>query len=106
MRRCLVAASGEGAGRTMDAMSNLATGDRSATRDEVVAARKTLRQLAHRHGLSQPRVDAVGTVIVHSDAPGYSAVMRYADAAAKTVGAWVNVITDDAPAAQVEAEAL
>lgn len=87
-------------------MSNLATGDRSATRDEVVAARKALRQLAKRHGLTRPRVDATGTVIVHSDAPGYAAVMHYADAAARAVGAWVNVITDDAPAARVDAEAL
>jgi ABC-type sugar transport system substrate-binding protein len=90
----------------MNAMSNLATGDRSATHTEVLAARKALRQLARRHGLSHPRVDAVGTVIVHSDDPGYAAVMRYADAAAKAVGAWVNVITDDALAAQVDSEAL
>ncbi|MGH9057623.1 MAG: hypothetical protein ACRDYY_17450 [Acidimicrobiales bacterium] len=87
-------------------MSNLAVGDRSATRAEVLAARKVLRQLARRHGLSDPRVDVAGTVIVHSSDPGYAALMRYADAAAKTVGAWVNVISDDAPAAQVDTEEL
>jgi len=90
----------------MNAVPNLAPGDRSATRSEVLAARKALRQLARRHGLSEPRVDAVGTVIVHSDDPGYAPVMRFADAAAKTVGAWVSVITDDAGAAQVDTEAL
>lgn len=87
-------------------MSNLATGDRTATRGEVLAARTVLRQLAMRHGLSEPRVDAAGTVIVHSDEPGYGPLMRYADAAAKAVGAWVTVITDDAAAAQVDTEAL
>jgi hypothetical protein len=89
-----------------NAMSNLATGDRTATRAEVLAARKVLRQLAQRHGLSQPRVDVAGTVIVHSSDPGYAALMRYADAVSKTIGAWLNVITDDAPAAQVDTEDL
>jgi hypothetical protein len=96
----------QGLNGTMCSVSNLITGDRSATRNEVLAARKILRQLAERQGLSDPRVDALGTVIVHSDEPGYAPLMRYADAAAKAVGAWVNVITDDAAAAQVSAEAL
>ena len=30
-----------------------------------------LRQLAGRHGLSRPRIDVAGAVIVHSDEPGY-----------------------------------
>ena len=90
----------------MSAMSNLMAADRSATRAEVLAARKPLRELAGRHGLTEPRVDAAGTVIVHSDEAGYASVMRYADASAKTVGVWVNVITDDVPAAQVDTEAL
>lgn len=87
-------------------MSNLATGDRSATRAEVLAARSALRQLAGPYGLSRPRVDITGTVIVHSSDPGYAALMRFADAAAKTIGVWVNVITDDAPAAQVDTDEL
>jgi len=91
----------------MSAMSNLATGDRSATRAEVLAARSALRQLAGRYGLSHPRVDVAGTVIVHTTDPGYATLMRYAEAAAKTIGAWVNVISDDAPAAQqVDTEQL
>lgn len=90
----------------MSAVSNLATGDRSATKAEVLAARGVLRQLARRHGLSHPRVDVAGTVIVHSSHAGYAALMGYADAAAKTIGVWVNVITDDAPAAQVDTEEL
>jgi len=35
---------------TMNVISNVATGDRTATRDEVLAARSALRQLAARHG--------------------------------------------------------
>lgn len=91
---------------TMRVMSNLMMGDRSATSAEVLAARGVLRQLAERHGLVEPRVDAAGTVVVHSDDPGYGPLQRYALAAATTTGVWVNVITDDAPAAQVETEAL
>lgn len=87
-------------------MSELATGDRSATKAEVMAERQVLRRLASQHQLGQPRVDRRGTVIVHSDQSGYRSVRRFATAAAKQVGAWVNVITDDAPAAQVDAEPL
>ena len=91
---------------TIRVMSNLTTGDRSATREEVLAARATLRQLAERYGLAQPHVGATGTVVVHSDDPGYGPLRRYALDAAKAVGVWVNVITDDAPAARVDTEAL
>lgn len=91
---------------TLGAMSNLATGDRSATLEEVLAARRVLRELATGHGLTRPRVDASGTVVVHSDAPGYGPLHRYATEAARSVGIWVNVITDDAPAAQVDTEPL
>lgn len=87
-------------------MSNLAIGDRSATREEVLAARRSLRTLAARHGLTRPRVDGSGTVVVHSDDPGYGPLRRYATEAARSLGVWVNVITDDASAAQVDTDAL
>jgi hypothetical protein len=87
-------------------MSYVATGDRTATRDEVLAQRRALRALAARHNLGDPRVDATGTIVVHSDAAGYGPLRRYAAAASKLVGVWVNVITDDAPAAGAAAEAL
>jgi hypothetical protein len=45
-------------------------------------------------------------VIVHSEAPGYASVRRFAAAASSVVGAWVNVITDDVPAARTSAEPL
>ena len=87
-------------------VTNLATGDRCATREEVLRAREALRQLAERHGLARPRVDAIGTVVIHTDDPGYGQLRRYAIAAAKMVGVWVNVITDDSGAAQVDTEVL
>jgi len=87
-------------------MSSLVTGDRSATRAEVLAARKVLRRLAGQYGLSRPSVDATGTVVVHIDEAGYAAVRRYATAAARQLGVWVNVITDDASAAQVDTDPL
>lgn len=87
-------------------MSYVATGDRTATRAEVVTQRHALRALAERHGLAEPRVDQAGTIVVHSDAPGYGPLRRYASEASELVGAWVNVISDDAPAAEAAAEAL
>lgn len=87
-------------------MTNLGTSNRCANRDEVLGARKALRQLAERQGLPLPRVDVSGTVIVHTLEPGYGQLRRYAIAAAKVVGVWVNVITDDSRAAQVDTEVL
>lgn len=87
-------------------MGSVATGDRTATRDEVIALRRDLRSMAELHGLIDPRVDAVGTIVVNSPLPGYAAVRRFAVEASALVGVWVNVITDGVPAAQVAAEAL
>lgn len=89
----------------MSAMSRTVT-DRVATRVEVLGQRRRLAELATEHGLGQPRVDGRGTVIVHSNEPGYRQLARYATDATNVVGAWVNVITDDVPAAEVDAEAL
>ncbi|MGH9065956.1 MAG: hypothetical protein ACRD0J_00290, partial [Acidimicrobiales bacterium] len=69
--------------------------------DEVVAAREPLRRLAASESLTGARVDPAGTVIVHSEAPGYGPLRRFAAAASGVVGVWVNVITDDVPAAEV-----
>lgn len=87
-------------------MSRTVTPDRVATRAEVLGQRRRLAELAAEYGLAHPRVDGRGTVIVHSDEPGYRLVARYATDAARLVGAWVNVITDDVPAAEADAEAL
>jgi hypothetical protein len=45
-------------------------------------------------------------VFVHTDDPGYGQLRRYATPASKVVGVWVNVISDDSPAAQVDTEVV
>jgi len=87
-------------------MSKTVTPDRVATRAEVLRQRRRLADLAAEYGLGEPRVDERGTVIVRSAEPGYRLLARYATDATRLVGAWVNVITDDVPAAEVNAEAL
>jgi hypothetical protein len=74
------------------------TADRRATLDEVSAKRSELRSLASRYGFTQARIAAGGMIVVHSDAPGYRAVARFAGDASRLVGAYVQVITDDVPA--------
>lgn len=44
--------------------------------------------------------------MVHSDETGHSELRRHAAPAASKLGVWAGVITDDAPAAQVDTEAL
>ena len=90
----------------MNAMSDLATSDRCATRTEVLSARVRLRKLAQKSGLSDPRVAANGTIVVHSDHPGYREVIRFAGEASEAIGVWPKVITDDVPAAEVATEPL
>jgi hypothetical protein len=87
-------------------MSDTVANDRVATRSEVLAHRVELAALARANGLRDARADRAGVVIVHSDAPGYGAVRRFATAASQLVGAWVNVITDDVPAATSSADLL
>lgn len=87
-------------------MPDVVASDRVASRSEVLAHRAKLAELARASGLSGARADAAGVVIVHSDAPGYAAVRRFAAAASRVVGAWVNVITDDVPAARTSADPL
>lgn len=90
----------------MSAMSYTTAAGRVATRDEVIAQRDALRHLADQHGLGGPRLSASGTVVIHTDDSGYRTVRGFATAVSGLVGAWVNVITDDAAAAQVETTPL
>jgi hypothetical protein len=87
-------------------VSDLPTTDRSATRDEVLAVRRQLRELAEVEGLTEVRVGPDGTVVVHCEAPGYGPMRRFATAATDVVGVWVNTVTDDVAAARVITEAL
>ena len=69
-----------------------------ATRDDVLAARRALRLLAERHGITGPRVTASGAVLAGiPDDPEYGALKRFAAEAAAVVGAWVNVAAEGAP---------
>lgn len=81
-------------------MANTATTDRKATADEVRAHAQTLRGLAARSGLEAPRLRDDGTIVVRNSEPGYRRVLEFAGQAATEVGAYVHVITDDAPAAR------
>ena len=87
-------------------MDSVVTSERTATRDEVLPFRRALRKLAAEHGLTEARIDTTGTVIVHSEQPGYGPLRRFATDASAQVGLWVNVITDDVPAAKGHADPL
>jgi len=73
--------------------------DRQATREEVALHRDAIRRLADDLGLVGLRLRGDGTIVVHSEEPGYRAVIRLAAAASEKVGRHVQVITDDVPGA-------
>jgi hypothetical protein len=82
-------------------MSELMTADRRATADEVASKRGELQALAATHGVGPARLATDGVIIVHSDDAGYRKLARFAGEASRLVGAYVQVITDDLPAASV-----
>jgi pyrroloquinoline quinone (PQQ) biosynthesis protein C len=86
-------------------MSDVAV-DRRATRAEVWVHRDRLRQLAEAAGLTDARVGPDGVIIAHPPDSGYGATLRFAREASAVVGAWVQTIADDAPAADVPAQPL
>lgn len=87
-------------------MLDLVIADRRATADEVTAKRVELRALALRHRFDAVHVAADGMVVVHTDQPGYRDLARFAGEASRLVGAYVQVITDDVPAASVPTTSL
>ena len=87
-------------------MARVGIGDRRAEFAEVDAHRRELREAVDRTALSRPRLRSDGTIIVHSEEQGYGEVLRFAADAANLVGAYVHVVTDDVPAAQVDAPTL
>jgi hypothetical protein len=80
-------------------MSDAIAADRKATREEVLGRAEAIRRLALDLGLAGLRLRDDGTVIIHSDEPGYQVANRLSLAASRTVGAYVHVITDDVPGA-------
>lgn len=83
-------------------MSGAVLSDRRATWSEVAARRTELRQLALASGLTDARLRDDGAVIVHPPDPGYRLTGRFATEAAKAVGTYVHVLTDDVPAAKTD----
>ena len=79
-------------------------GLRTATRDQVLAARAQLLHLADVHALTDPGVDDLGDVVVTLSVgeSGYRALRVFAASAADSVGAWVNVVAADAPGAPTD----
>ncbi len=80
-------------------MSDAAVADRKATADEVRGHAAVIRRLAADLGLAAPRARDDGTLVIHSDEPGYGAANRLSASASAAVGVYVHVITDDVPGA-------
>jgi hypothetical protein len=89
----------------MASMARATVADRKASAAEVRAHADTLRQLAAEVGVTDVRLHANGTVVVHSEAPGYRQVIELAKRISPVVGCHVHIITDDVPAA-ADAQAL
>lgn len=86
-------------GGTLMAMSDAVTADRKATKDEVRVHAADIRRLADELGLALPQVRDDGTLVIHPTDRGYRSANRLSAAASGVVGAYVHVITDDAPGA-------
>jgi hypothetical protein len=80
--------------------------DRRATRREVLEHRQRLTEIASAAGFENLRVTADGALVVHPSDLGYRATVHFARQASDVVGAWVQTITDDAPAAAGETSPL
>lgn len=87
-------------------MARATASDRQASRSEVTAAAAALRKAADGAGVTGARIRGDGAAIVHSPDAGYRTIARFAAAAADIVGTYVHVISDDVPAAQIDAPAL
>jgi hypothetical protein len=77
-------------------MASTALADRQATAQEVREHARAIRKLVDKFSLSNARLRGDGTVVVHSDEPGYRSVLRLSAAATDVVGTYVHVISDDA----------
>ena len=77
-------------------MGSTALADRQATAQEVRKHVRAIRKLVHQFGLSNARLRSDGTIVVHTDEPGYRSILRLSSAATDVVGTYVHVIADDA----------
>lgn len=87
-------------------MSDLLTADRLATKAEVSAKCVELRSLAEAQGFGEVAMTEDGALVVHDEEPSYRRIAKFAGQASRLVGAYVQVITDDVPAASVPTHQL
>ena len=81
----------------MTSMSGMIVEDRRATRDELVAHRGALLELAGARRLSNLRLRDDAAIVLATTRPGYRDVASFVNAASELVGAYVYVVTDDTP---------
>lgn len=86
-------------------MSDIGQVERTATRDEVIAEREGLHRILTAHGLTDPRVRADGSIIVHTDDGGYGPIIRATGEARELLGHHLKLVTDDTPAGHDAADA-
>jgi hypothetical protein len=75
------------------------TPDQRASADQVREHAAAVRQAAHDVGATDVRLLDSGTVVIHSEVDDYSQVLALVRRARRIVGQYVDVITDDVPAA-------
>jgi hypothetical protein len=80
-------------------MAKATTADRKASAADVRAHAEDVRRIADEVGVGEPRVRTDGTVVVHSEQPGYRDVVALSQRLTDLVGWYVHVITDDVPGA-------
>jgi hypothetical protein len=89
---------------TLTTVSDALAADGKATPDEVVAHASSLREGAARLGVAVYASRDDGTLVIHSDDPGYKTADRLSAIAGHVVGAYVHVITDGFPGAAAAQE--
>jgi hypothetical protein len=75
------------------------TPDQRASAKQVRAHATAVRQAAGDVGATDVRLLDDGTVVIHSEVDDYSQVLALVRRARRIVGQYVDVITDDVPAA-------
>jgi len=76
-------------------MAKATTADRKSSAADVRAHAADVRRIAAQIGAGEPRVRPDGTVVVHSEQPGYRDVVVLSQRLTDVVGWYVHVITYD-----------
>jgi len=90
----------------MTFMSDMVVEDRRATRDELIAHRDALLDLAAVYRLSNLRMREDAAIVLATVSPGYRDVAGFVNVASELVGAYVYVVTDDTPGVEAVATPL